>query len=144
MGEHARYSSGRKLLIQRLMLRRHGLRSLQRHIDIFEQGLIGDALYTIRKFDEIIAGLARLFAAEGIGEDNWFGELTSTHQKTGAVDGPLTLSVHSILRSLRGEGCSHCSHSRDEFHPGTVGRTADKCVCKWSDSTRTNEARSIP
>jgi len=70
----------------------HALRSIvagERHVDIFEKGTGGDSFHAIGGLDEIIAGSAGLFAAEGVGECEGFGELTSAHQESGAVDGPL-------------------------------------------------------
>jgi hypothetical protein len=59
----------------------------------------GDPSYAIRGLDKIVAGLAGLFAAESVGKDEWFGELTSTHQETGAVNGPLTFQIHKCFLS---------------------------------------------
>ncbi len=69
----------------------------QRHVDVFEEGLGGDAHYAAAGLDEIVAGTARLFAAECVGKNEWFGELTGAHQKTGAVDGPLVFRIHVAL-----------------------------------------------
>jgi len=38
-----------------------------------------------------------LFAAETVGKDEWFGELTSAHQKTSAIDGPLAFKIHKYF-----------------------------------------------
>lgn len=69
----------------------------QGHINIFEQGSVGDASHTVGELDEIIASAAGLLAAKGVGEGEWLGELTSAHQESGAVDGPLTFRIHSFL-----------------------------------------------
>src|SRR5208282_2757376 len=66
-----------------------------RHVDVFEAGLGGDSFYAVGGFYEVVSGTARLFAAESVGKDQRFGELTSAHQKTGAVDGPLAFTIHS-------------------------------------------------
>ena len=70
-------------------------RGRERDVDIFEDGLGGDPSYAVGGLDEVVAGTAGLFAAESVGKDERFGELTSTHQETGAVDGPLAFKIHS-------------------------------------------------
>ncbi len=42
--------------------------ALQRYVDIFKENLAGDAADTFGSFEEIIAGLAGMLAAEKIGE----------------------------------------------------------------------------
>jgi hypothetical protein len=69
----------------------------ERDIDVFEKSLGGDPSYASGELDQVVAGLAGLFAAEGVGEDEGFGELTGSHQETGAVNGPLTFDVHSAF-----------------------------------------------
>ena len=49
------------------------LRGRERHVDVFEEGLIGDPSYSGRGLDEVIAGLAGLFAAESVGKNEGFG-----------------------------------------------------------------------
>ena len=73
------------------------LRGRERHVDVFEEGLSGDPFYSGRGLDEVIAGLAGLFAAEGVGKNEGFGKLASTHQKTGAIDGPLAFKIHNAF-----------------------------------------------
>ena len=73
------------------------LRGRERHVDVFEEGLSGDPFYSGRGLDEVIAGLAGLFAAESVGKNERFGKLTSAHQKTGAVDGPLAFKIHNAF-----------------------------------------------
>lgn len=73
------------------------LRGRERHVDVFEEGLSGDPSYAGRGLDEVIAGLAGLFAAESVGKNEGFGKLTSAHQKTGAVDSPLAFDIHSAF-----------------------------------------------
>src|SRR5882762_4604074 len=73
------------------------LRGRERHVDVFEEGLSGDPFYSGRGLDEVIAGLAGLFAAESVGKNERFGKLTSAHQKTGAIDGPLAFKIHNAF-----------------------------------------------
>jgi hypothetical protein len=110
------------------------LRGRERHVDVFEEGLSGDPSYSGRGLDEVIAGLAGLFAAESVGKNERFGKLTSAHQETGAVDGPLAFHIHSAF-----------------FHPTRFVflvlterdfRSADACF-KWSDCTRRKEAGQL-
>ncbi len=49
------------------------LRGRERHVDVFEEGLSGDPFYSGRGLDEVIAGLAGLFAAESVGKNERFG-----------------------------------------------------------------------
>ena len=110
------------------------LRGRERHVDVFEEGLSGDPSYSGRGLDEVIAGLAGLFAAESVGKNEGFGKLTSAHQKTGAVDGPLMFHIHSAFLSphpifvlvVTERGC----------------RSADDCF-KWSDCTRIKVAGQL-
>ncbi|MGA8539241.1 MAG: hypothetical protein WB566_07055 [Terriglobales bacterium] len=60
----------------------------QWHIDVFKKGLAGYPLYAVGGFDKVVAGAAGLFAAQRVGEDKWFGELTGAHEEAGAVDSP--------------------------------------------------------
>src|ERR1700704_3957964 len=73
------------------------LRGRERHVDVFEESLSGDPFYSGRGLDEVIAGLAGLFAAESVGKNEGFGKLTSAHQKTSAVDGPLAFKIHNAF-----------------------------------------------
>jgi hypothetical protein len=110
------------------------LRGRERHVDVFEEGLRGDPFYSGRGLDEVIAGLAGLFAAESVGKNEGFDKLTSAHQKTGAVDGPLLFHIHSAFLSphpilvlvVTERGC----------------RSADDCF-KWSDCTRRKVAGQL-
>src|ERR1700704_1952802 len=110
------------------------LRGRERQVDVFEEGLIGDPFYSGRGLDEVIAGLAGLFAAESVGKNEGFGKLTSAHQKTGAIDGPLAFKIHNAF-----------------FHPTRFVflvvterdfRSADACF-KWSDCTRREGAGQL-
>ena len=106
----------------------------QRQVDVLEEGLSGDTSYAGRGLDEVIAGLAGLFAAESVGKNEGFDKLTSAHQKTSAVDGPLAFKIHmaffhptrSVFLVLTERGC----------------RSADTCL-KWSDCTRRQRGGSI-
>ena len=69
----------------------------QGHVDVFEKSLGGDALYAFGGFDEVVAGATGLFAAENIRKDERFGELTSAHEETGAIDGPLRFEIHECF-----------------------------------------------
>jgi len=71
----------------------------KRQVDVLEEGLSGDTSYAGRGLDEVIAGLAGLFAAESVGKNEGFGKLTSAHQKTSAVDGPLAFKIHNAFLS---------------------------------------------
>ena len=73
------------------------MRRCERHVDVFEKGLGGDALYAVAGLDQVVAGAAGLFAAESVGKNEGFGELTSVHQKTGAVDDPFAFGVHGAF-----------------------------------------------
>ena len=73
------------------------LRGRERHVDVFEEGLSGDPSYSGRGLDEVVAGLAGLLAAESVGKNERFRKLTSAHQKTGAIDGPLAFDIHNAF-----------------------------------------------
>jgi len=78
--------------------RRSDGRWSERYIDVFEEGLAGDAENAGRGFDEVIAGEAGMIAAEGIGEGERFGELASAHEKAGTINFPV---VHDFFHLLR-------------------------------------------
>ena len=80
----------------------------ERDVDVFEEGSGGDAADAFLGLYEVVTGKAGLFAAKNVGEDEWFGELTGAHQKTGAVDGPLAFYIHGAF-----------------FHPSRRAGTAD-------------------
>jgi hypothetical protein len=73
----------------------------ERYVNVFKDGLGGDAAYAVRGLDQVIAGTAGLFAAEGVGEDEWFGELAGAYEKTGAVYGPLVVWIHGAHLRFR-------------------------------------------
>ena len=62
----------------------------ERNINVFKKNAAGDPSNTIRSFEKIISGLAAMFAAEGIGKNEGLGELTRAHEKSGAVNIPIT------------------------------------------------------
>ena len=66
----------------------------QGNVDVFKKGLAGDAENAVGKFDQVITGPAGMFAAERVGEQERFGELTGADQEAGAVDVPGTLCIH--------------------------------------------------
>jgi hypothetical protein len=73
-----------------------------RDVDVFEDLAWGDALEAVGGFDEVVAFLAAMLAAERVGEDKRFLELTGFDQKTSAVDGPIGGTAHGVsLASLR-------------------------------------------
>ena len=92
----------------------------QRHVDVFEESLRGDAPYAVGELDEVIAGASGLFTAESVGKDEGFGELTSAHQETGVVDDPLACKIHGAF-----------------FHPA-AGQV--RLCFEWSDCTRAEGA----
>jgi hypothetical protein len=55
-----------------------------------------DAETALERLDEIIAGIAGMFAAESVGESQGFFQLASAHEKTRAVDGPFICSIHFV------------------------------------------------
>ncbi len=110
----------------------------QRHVDIFEEGLGGDALYAAGGLDEVVAGTAGLFTAESVGKNEWFSELTGAHQKTGAVDDPLVFRIHgAIFHPWQGRFASGVSLLG--FGGTWLLLEANACF-EWSDCTRTERA----
>jgi hypothetical protein len=79
-------------------------RLCKRHIDVFEEGFGNYRFYAAGGLDEIVAGTAGLFATESVDKNERFGELKSSHQETGAVNGPLAFQIHegflsSVIRA---------------------------------------------
>jgi hypothetical protein len=72
-----------------------GAKRFEGHVDVFENGLGGDASHAIGGLDEVVAALAGMFPAKRVGEDQGLGKLTGTHQEAGAVDGVWALEIHS-------------------------------------------------
>ncbi len=110
----------------------------QRDVDVFEEGLGSDALYAAGGLDEVVAGASGLFAAESVGKNEWFSELTRAHQKTGAVDGPLVFRIHgAIFHPWQGRFASGVS----PFGFGGTWLLLEANACfEWSDCTRTKSA----
>jgi hypothetical protein len=67
------------------------------HVDIFEKDLCGNAANAVGKFDQIVADLAGMFAAERVAEAERFGELTGADEKTSAVNIPGTFCIHHLF-----------------------------------------------
>jgi len=68
------------------------------HIDIFEKSPAGNTANSVGGFEKVVTGLAAMFAAEGIGEYKWLGELTRAHEKSGAIKIPITFGRHDFHR----------------------------------------------
>src|SRR5882724_2419809 len=67
---------------------------LQWHIDVLEQSARTNAAEPFRGLDNIIAGVAGMFAAEGVGKNERLGQLTGSNNKARAVNGPRTFHLH--------------------------------------------------
>jgi hypothetical protein len=111
----------------------------ERYVNVFKDGLGSDAAYAVRGLDQVIAGASGLFAAERVGEDEWFGELTGAHQETGAVYGPLVVWIHGGLVSSSGVRFQvsglRCQVSVLSFLRRGL-RGFGRYGFKWSDCTR--------
>jgi hypothetical protein len=104
--------------------------------------LPGDPSYAVRGLDEVIAGAAGLFAAESIGKDERFGELTSAHQEAGAVDSPLTFEIHKhFFHPSAGPGFRFWL-SGFRFRPSTA-LLGGYLFSEWSDCTRRNRVGQL-
>lgn len=77
------------------------------YVNIFEDGAWSDAAATGRRLDQVVARETAVFAAESIGEQERFSELTGVHQKACAVDGPWNFHIHKFLIPS-GERVSSC------------------------------------
>lgn len=80
---------------QRAGRRRIRRRRLERYINVFELSLRHDATAAQRCLNEIVARLSGMFTTERVDEGKRLSELTGSHDKTGAVDGPWGFHVHS-------------------------------------------------
>jgi len=69
----------------------------QGHVDVFKEYSVRDPSHAVGRLDEVVAGAAGLFAAERVGKDERFRKLTSAHQKSGAVNGPLAFKIHKCF-----------------------------------------------
>ena len=76
---------------------RIGERGGKRDVGVFKELTGGDAADSVGGFDQIVAGAADVFVAEGVGKGERFGELTGAHQKARAVQVPTTLAGHDYL-----------------------------------------------
>jgi hypothetical protein len=80
------------------------LRRCEGHVDIFEDGAWSDAAKFGRRLgtglDKVVAREAGLLAAESVGEQKRFGELTGVHEEARAVDGPWSFNAHKFLIPL--------------------------------------------
>jgi hypothetical protein len=66
------------------------------YVDIFEDGAWSDAAATGGRLDQVVARETAVFAAESIGKQERFRELTGVHQKACAVDGPGNFQIHKF------------------------------------------------
>ena len=114
----------------------------ERHVDVFEEGFGGYRGYAAGRLHEIVAGAAGLFAAESIGKDERFGELTSAHQEAGAVDSPLTFEIHKhFFHPSAGPGFRFWL-SGFRFRPSTA-LLGGYLFSEWSDCTRRNRVGQL-
>ncbi|MFZ0481401.1 MAG: hypothetical protein WAL71_19835 [Terriglobales bacterium] len=76
---------------------------IEKHVDVFKEKATGDATDSVGSFDEVVTGLAGMFAAERIREDEGLGELAGAHEESRAINVPSTLFIHdfSPLESFR-------------------------------------------
>ena len=72
-------SSGRQQYARRI---------LNGHVDVFKEMAWSDTAQTVGGLDEVVAGPARMLAAEAVGEYERFSQLTGVHEEACAVDGP--------------------------------------------------------
>ena len=67
---------------------------MYRYVDVFKEMARSDAAQTIGRLDEVVASLARMLAAQDVGENERFSQLTGVHKKARAVDGPWSFTAH--------------------------------------------------
>lgn len=77
---------------------------MQRHINILEEMPRSDASHAIGGLHQIVPGLAGMFTAEPVGEDEGSGKLTGVHNEARAVGGPVSVDVHKSP-TPSAEGC---------------------------------------
>lgn len=58
------------------------------HVNVFEDLAWSDATAAVRGFDQVVTGLATVFATEGIDEGEGLGELFGFDQEPSAIDVP--------------------------------------------------------
>jgi hypothetical protein len=128
-------------------------------IDVFEKRSGGDASQAVRGLDDVVAGSAGLLAAESVGKDERFGKLTSPHQETCAVNGPLSFGIHGkffhLFADSSGTGlrCQVSGLNLDKKGTGAAihfsflfqifaePSRCPACVCfEWSECTRRSRA----
>ena len=68
--------------------------SLQWHIDVFELSARTNAAEPFRGLDNVVARLAGMFAAEGVGKSERLGQLTGSNNEARAVNVPCTFHLH--------------------------------------------------
>ena len=66
----------------------------QGNIDAFKKPARSDAEKAVENLNQVVAGLAGLQAAEGVGENQGVGKLTSTNDETSAINGPIIFQGH--------------------------------------------------
>ena len=69
-------------------------RILDRYVDVFKEMSRSDPAQPVGRFDEVVAGSTGMLAAEGVGENERFSQLTGVHEKARAVDGPWSSTAH--------------------------------------------------
>ena len=67
---------------------------LQRHIDVLEEGPRSNATNPFRGLNEVVTGLAGMFAAESVGENEGLGKLAGSNNEARSVNGPCTFNLH--------------------------------------------------
>lgn len=104
------------------------------YVDILEERPGSDTSNPPGGLNQIVSGLAGLFSAQGVDKEQRFGELTSMHKKTGAIDGPLAFKIHNASFTLFGRLPTVCCRFR--ILTGHGHRPANSRF-QWSDCTRT-------
>jgi hypothetical protein len=66
----------------------------ERYVDVFEEMARSDTAQAIGRLDQVVAGLAGMFAAQDVGEDERSCESTGVHKEASAVGGPWSWFVH--------------------------------------------------
>ena len=117
---------------------------LQGNIDVLEEIAWTNATKPFRGLDEVVAGLAGMLAAEGVGENEGFSNLTCTYNKACAVDGPCTFNLHKAS-PVGGRAAPSCQdfwllvwrrQAFRKFCGRSRPRGAGFLCAKWSDCTR--------
>ena len=82
----------------------YGARRLQGYVNVLEGFARSNAADAFTEFNQVIANLAGMFAAQRVGEDERLGELTCLHEKASAIDVPRVFHVHKLF-TLGGGAC---------------------------------------